>query len=257
MSLALPLGSPRTVPLHADDGGPPGPLPVVLLHSAAGDSSHYAAQLVHLRKARRALALDLRGHGRSPAGASLEVEEAAGDVLATLEARGVDRFALVGHSWGGAVAVAVAGRAPQRVAGLLLLDPASDGRLLPPELVEGLHRSLRDEYEGVVRAYWESMLVGARPAVRERLLAEIALAPRWLVVGTLDSLLTFDPVTPLRRYRGPRRTVITPLNDRPDAYQNLVPDLPVTRVEGTGHWLQLDEPEAVNRILDAFLAEVR
>lgn len=257
MPLATPLASPDTVPLYADDGGPAGPLPVVFLHSAAGDSSHHAAQLVHLRKARRALALDLRGHGRSPPGASFEVEDAAGDVLAALDARGVARFALVGHSWGGAVAVAVAGRAPQRVAGLLLLDPASDGRLLPPEVVEGLHRSLRDDHDAVVRAYWESMLVGARPAVRERLLAEVARAPRSLVAGTLDSLLTFDPVTPLQRYRGPRRTVITPLNDRPDAYQNLVPDIPVTRVEGTGHWLQLDVPETVNRVLDAFLAELR
>jgi pimeloyl-ACP methyl ester carboxylesterase len=66
----------------------------------------------------------------------------------------------------------------------------------------------------------------------------------------------FDPVTPLSRYRGPRRTVITRLNDRPDAYHALVPGLPVTRVEGTGHWLQLDAPEEVNRILDGFLAEV-
>ncbi|MBI5067884.1 MAG: alpha/beta fold hydrolase [Deltaproteobacteria bacterium] len=253
--MTLPSASP--VALHADDGGPPGPVPVVFLHSAAGDGTHFAAQLAHLRATRRALALDLRGHGRSPAGASLEVDDAAGDVLAALDARGVDRFTLVGHSWGGAVAVAVAGRAPQRVAGLLLLDPASDGRLLPPEVAEGLRRSLRDDYQGVVRAYWASMLVGARPAVRERLLSEIDRAPRSLVIGTLDSLLTFDPVTPLGRYRGPRRTVITPLNDRPDAYQNRVPDLPATRVEGTGHWLHLDAPEEVNGILDAFLAGVR
>ncbi|HSN15506.1 MAG TPA: alpha/beta fold hydrolase [Anaeromyxobacteraceae bacterium] len=243
--------------LHADDGGPPSDLPVVLLHSAAGDGTHYAAQLRHLRAERRAIALDLRGHGRSPTVASFAVEEAATDVLAALDARGIDRFVLVGHSWGGAVAVAVAGARPERVAGLLLLDPASDGRLIPPDVARGLLRSLAEDYGGVVRAYWASMLGGARPAVRDRLMGEIAKARREVVVGTLESLLTFDPVTPLSRYRGPKRTVITPLSERSDAYHRLVPDLAVTRVEGTGHWLQLDAPDRVNSILDDFLVAVK
>jgi pimeloyl-ACP methyl ester carboxylesterase len=144
-----------------------------------------------------------------------------------------------------------------KVAGLLLLDPASDGRLMPPEVVAELQRSLRDDYHAVVRGYWESMLVGSQPEVRERLLADLDRTPRAVVTGTLDSLLTFDPVTPLRSYAGPRRTVITALNERPDAYQHLVPDLPATKLEGTGHWLQLDGPEQVNALLDSFLAEVR
>jgi pimeloyl-ACP methyl ester carboxylesterase len=50
--------------------------------------------------------------------------------------------------------------------------------------------------------------------------------------------------------------VITRLNDRPDAYHALLPGLRVTRVAGTGHWLHLDAPEEVSRILDGFLAEV-
>ncbi len=245
------------IPLHADDGGEPaGGVPVVFLHSAAGDGTHFAAPLAHLRPGRRALALDLRGHGRSPAAPSLGVEDAAADVLAALDARGVERCVLVGHSWGGAVAVAAAGARPERVAGLLLLDPASDGRQIPESEARGLMRSLETDYDAVVPAYWASLLEGAQPAVRERLMAEIARAPRPVVRGTLASLLAFDPVAPLTRYAGPRRTVITRLNERADAYQALVPDLPVTRVSGTGHWLQLDKPEEVNRILDAFLAEV-
>ena len=248
---------PDLVPLFVDDGGPASPLPVVFLHAAAGDGTHFAAQLQHLRRTRRALAVDLRGHGRSPPAASFAVEAAAGDVAAALAARGVTRFALVGHSWGGAVAVALAGAVPARVAGLLLLDPASDGRLIPREVAEGLMRSLETDYDATTRSYWASLLVQARPPVRERLMREIGQARRATVTGTLSSLLTFDPVTPLGRYRGPRRTVITPLSDRPDAYHALVADLPVTRIEGTGHWPQLDEPERVNAILDAFLADLR
>lgn len=242
------------VPLFVDDAGAPGALPVVFLHSAAGDGSHFAAQLQHLRPARRALAIDLRGHGRSPPAASFAVDAAASDVAAALAARGVERFVLVGHSWGGAVAAAVAGAHPERVAGLLLLDPAADGRMIPPEVAQGLMRSLETDYDNVIRTYWNSMLTGARPAVRERLMGEIGLARREVVIGTLGSLLTFDPVTPLSRYRGPKRSIVTPLNDRPDAYHRLVGDLPVERVDGTGHWLQIDEPDLVNQAIDRFLA---
>ncbi|MGC4120047.1 MAG: alpha/beta hydrolase [Myxococcales bacterium] len=112
-STAMSTVSPATtLRLFVDDAGPQGTLPVVFLHSAGGDSSHFADQLVHLRRTRRALAVDLRGHGRSPRGSSFAIDDAAADVTAALAARGIERFVLVGHSWGGAVAVAIAGRLP-------------------------------------------------------------------------------------------------------------------------------------------------
>ena len=70
----------------------------------------------------------------------------------------------------------------------------------------------------------------------------------------LGSLLSFDPVTALRRYPGPRLTVVTAYNQEPNSYQHLVPELPSKRVEGTGHWVQLDAPDTVSALLDGFLA---
>jgi pimeloyl-ACP methyl ester carboxylesterase len=57
--VAGPSGS-----LHVDDGGSGG-IPVVFVHSFAGSTEHWSAQLAHLRKTRRAVALDLHGHGQS------------------------------------------------------------------------------------------------------------------------------------------------------------------------------------------------
>lgn len=254
LETTAPLASSSLV-LYADDAGRGG-LPIVFLHSSAGSSRHFDGQLTHARKTRRAIALDLRGHGKSPTGASFDVGLAAGDVLETLDRLDVSRFVVVGHSWGGAVATAVAGRAPSRVAGLLLLDPASDGRKMPAPVAEGLMRSLETDYTKVVHEYWESMLGGSKPEVHARLMNEIDGAARATVVGTLASLLTFDPVTPLESYRGLKHTVITRLNEGPDAYQNLVANLPSSRIEGTGHWLQLDAPDEVNARIDAFLREI-
>src|SRR6266508_2399049 len=107
------------VRLHVDDGGAGG-VPVVFVHSFAGSSSHWSAQLVHLRKNRRAVALDLRGHGRSapPRDNDYAIDSLAGDVAAVVDRLGLNRFVLVGHSIGGAAAIAYAGAHPERVAGL-------------------------------------------------------------------------------------------------------------------------------------------
>jgi pimeloyl-ACP methyl ester carboxylesterase len=269
----VPTGGPRAMPpptttrlvagpqgdLLVDDGGAGDAPAVVLVHSAAGSTSQWAAQLAHLRRTRRAVALDLRGHGRSapPRDGRYAVDGMADDVVAVADALGLRRLVLVGHSQGAAVAIAAAAKLPGRVAGLVLLDPATDARLLPPDQAAGLLAALRsDAYPALSDAYWREQLEGSRPGTSAAMLAALHATRREAVIGGLEALLAFDPVTPLRAFPGPRLTVITRLNDRPDALHRLVPELPVERIGGTGHWLQLDAPDAVNAALDRFLAAV-
>jgi pimeloyl-ACP methyl ester carboxylesterase len=245
--------------LFVDDGGPgngDGGLPVVFIHSASGAGTHWAAQLKHLRQTRRAVAIDLRGHGRSsaPANGDYAIASMADDIGAVADQLGLGRFVLVGHSMGGFVAIAYAGAHPDRVAGLFLLDPASDGRLMPAEQAAGLMGALRsDAYQATVEGYWES-IIGNVPAVRDQLMADLHATPRETMIGTLENLLSFDPVTPLRVFHGPKRTLITVFNETPASLQNLVPDLPCEKIENTGHWPQLEMPAEINRRLDLFLA---
>ncbi len=244
--------------LYLDDGGSGG-TPVVLVHSAAGSTTHWEAQLSHLRRTRRAMALDVRGHGRSepPRDGSYAVAAMGADVVASADALGLKRFILVGHSQGGAVAIAAAAQVPERVAGLVLLDPATDGRLMPKEDAAGLLAALRSPaYAQITEGYWKSLLSGARTEVVEQLLADLHATRAAAIIGGLEAVLSFDPLTPLRAFTFPCLSVITSLTDRPDALHQLLPDLPTERVESTGHWLQLDAPERVNAILDRFLVRV-
>ncbi len=244
--------------LHLEDGGSGG-TPVVLVHSAAGSTTHWEAQLSHLRQTRRAIALDVRGHGRSeaPRDGSYAVAAMGADVVAAADVLGLERFILVGHSQGGAVAIAAAAQVPERVAGLVLLDPATDGRLMPKEEAAGLMAALRSPaYAQITEGYWRSLLSGSRPEVVEQLLTDLHATCTEAVIGGLEALFTFDPLAPLRTFSVPCLSVITPLTDRPDALHRLLPDLPMERVEDTGHWLQLDAPERVNAILDRFLVKV-
>jgi pimeloyl-ACP methyl ester carboxylesterase len=100
-----------------------GGLPVVFVHSFAGNSSHWDAQLDHLKERRRAIAFDLRAHGESVPSVrgDYAVRSFAEDIGAVVDALGLERFVLVGHSLGGAAGIAYAGAHPDRVAGLLLV----------------------------------------------------------------------------------------------------------------------------------------
>jgi pimeloyl-ACP methyl ester carboxylesterase len=247
-----------------DDGGrpaaAPAAAPILFLHSAAGNTSHFAAQLAHLRPGRRALALDFRGHGRSapPRDGDYSIAGLARDVARVADALGLERFVLAGHSMGGAAAVAYAGAHGERLAGLLLLDPASDGRALPAELRAGIIGALRSPaYLKTVEDYWAPMLEPSSAAVRARLAKDLRSTRPEALVETLAALFEFDPVTPLRAYSGPALALITRFNHTPASYQALVPSLPHRTIDGVGHWLHLDAPEAVNREIDGFLDGAR
>ena len=105
---------------EAGDGG----RPVLLVHGFTADKGEVAAVMGPLAsRGWHAVAPDLRGHGRSdhptdPGAYSFEI--LAADVVALADHLGWDRFALVGHSMGGAVAQLVALDQPARLTALVL-----------------------------------------------------------------------------------------------------------------------------------------
>ncbi|MGH9041499.1 MAG: acetoin dehydrogenase dihydrolipoyllysine-residue acetyltransferase subunit [Acidimicrobiia bacterium] len=102
---------------------------VVCLHGFGGDKDTWLFNLDALAGGRSVYALDLPGHGESDkAVADGSVDGLAATVTGFLDAVGLDRVDLVGHSMGAAVAMAVAAAAPDRVRSLTLLAPAGLGQ---------------------------------------------------------------------------------------------------------------------------------
>lgn len=219
--------------LAVDDGGLGG-LPVVFVHSVAGNSSHWDAQLQHLRPRRRAVALDLRGHGRSeaPRNDDYRIAAMAGDIGAVVDSLGLEKFALVGHSLGGGVALVYAGAHPDRVAGLLLVDPIGDGKQIPAAEVKSFLAGLESTYDNTIQGYWTG-IAGPDSVIRERLLADLRATPRETVMLALREVMQFDPHPALAQYRGPMLAVVTPSNDAPFSLHRLGKGFP-HRV-GDGH----------------------
>lgn len=249
----------RSGALHADDGGGGDATPVVFLHSTAGNADQWSAQLGHLRSRRRAVALEWRGHGRTgvPTDGDYGIATAAREVFGAVEGLGLGRFVLVGHSGGALVALQCAADHPERVEGLLLVDPAGDLGRVPAEMTEPFFSGIQSEgYPAAVEEYWRSMLTGSEPSVRERVMADLRETSKESVVGFFLAQRQYDPIPVLKRYRGPVLAVTTPVNDAPFSLHNLYPELSHVRFEGTGHWLHMDKPEEFNRLLDHFIAEI-
>jgi pimeloyl-ACP methyl ester carboxylesterase len=244
--------------VNVDDGGAGG-LPVVFIHSSGGNTTHWSAQLAHLRKTRRAIALDLRGHGlsESPKDGDYRLVSQAGDIDAVVNEMCIRNFVLVGHSMGGSASIAYAGLHPQRVSGLLIIDSGGDQEQFPEEQKQQIIAALEsDAYADVTEAYWRQLLAGAAPGVEERVMKDMQRMPKEIVISQIKELFWFDPKPSLSRYHGPKLSVVTPGNDTKFSLHRLQPDFPYVVVPGTGHWIHLDKPDEVNRILAEFLIKV-
>lgn len=115
------------VPLFHRDLGGEGRPPLVILHGMLGSSRNWQTVGRDLAARWHVLAPDLRNHGASPHHAEMDYPAMVEDVIAWMDAMGLARVELLGHSMGGKVAMALACRHAARVAGLTVVDIAPRG----------------------------------------------------------------------------------------------------------------------------------
>ena len=95
--------------------------PLLLLHGNGEDSSYFESQLEFFSRDHRVMALDTRGHGRSPRGtAPFSIETFAEDLLDFLDQQGLEKVHLLGFSDGGNIALTFALRHQERLLSLIL-----------------------------------------------------------------------------------------------------------------------------------------
>lgn len=105
---------------------------VVFIHGVLNDHSVWILQSRYLaHHGFNVLAVDLPGHCRSGGEAPSSVEEAADFIAALLDAAGIARAALVGHSWGSLIALEAASRLHERVTHLVLVGTAFPMKVSP------------------------------------------------------------------------------------------------------------------------------
>lgn len=155
--------------------GTPGRTPVLIVHGLSFFSFDWVPVAERIAQDREVVAIDMRGFGESTWSPqrNYKLDNMSGDVIAVLDALGWDRAVLMGHSFGGRVALATAGRKPERAAGLICVDFAPD--LAPagrrhvaeriggqPDVFASVDEAMTWHHEPVTdagrRARWEAFL---------------------------------------------------------------------------------------------------
>jgi pimeloyl-ACP methyl ester carboxylesterase len=242
-------------PIHVDDGGTGG-IPVVFVHAYSGDAGHWSEQLAHLRPTRRAIALDLRGHGESAAPAwpgGYAVDSLASDIAAVAGQLGLDRFVLVGHSLGGSAAAAYAGAYPERLAGLVLVSAPGPS---PPGMADGILAEMSTNYDSTMARFWSGLLDDATPATKARIEGEKSRLSQETSIELIRAIFSYDPMPAIRAFPRPVLLVDTDADAGETSIHRLAPRLERVVIPGTSHWPQLDKPAAFHEVLDRFLADV-
>jgi pimeloyl-ACP methyl ester carboxylesterase len=246
---------------HIDSGSGP---PTVLLHGLFGSARNFGTVQRALAPLVRVIAMDARNHGASPHEAGMGYPTLAADVLETLDALGVARAALIGHSMGGKTAMTAASMAPDRVGRLLVADIAPVPYRHENESVAEAMRAI-PLHAGLTRAEAEAALTGAVPvpAVRTFLLQNLQFGPqpRWRIgldeiAAAIPDLEGWQPLDGSYSGRtlfvsGAQSNYVRP-EHRP-AIRALFPNARFVSVKNAGHWLHADNPAGFLSVVEAFL----
>ncbi|MEO6247251.1 MAG: alpha/beta fold hydrolase [Sphingomicrobium sp.] len=237
-------------------------LPITFLHGVGSDKSAWLAQLAAFGTERRAIALDFPGYGESdpasPDNAPAH-DRFADAILAALDALVLDQVHLCGLSLGGVVALALAHRAPDRIASLTLADSFArhpDGEAI-------LERSLAAsaDMRALAAARVPLLLApGADPVLAASLLSVMA------AIDPIAFRLASAAVWPAdQRHRasliGVPTLILCGDEDRvtppklSDELATMIPGALGVRIAAAGHLPNLEQPAAFNAELGRFLSE--
>ncbi|GLS18905.1 alpha/beta hydrolase [Labrys miyagiensis] len=221
---------------------------VVLLHGGLGHGGNWGYQVPALLEAGyRAVLIDSRGHGRSSRDEQpYRYDRMAGDVLAVMDRLQVEKAALVGWSDGACIALILADKAPERVAGVFFfacnMDPGGTKELQPSVALDrcfGRHRQdyaalspTPNQFEPFVAAVTQMMKT--QPNYTAQHLAGIRV-PVTISQGEHEEFIRLDHAEYLARTIPGAKLVILP---------------------GVSHFAPLQRPALFNQTILAFIRDV-
>lgn len=225
---------------------------MVFIHGFGGRAAYWEYQLDQFHESYRVIALDLRGHGYTDSpteadGARYDVPELVGDIEAALDELKVpQRFILVCHSFGGALASYFVNQHPERVSALIIIASAVRfqlrlaGRILlrtPPAVLTWIREILPYFGFNAAKVYPPTHVVylqnryGLASWDGSELLRAIKV-PSMVILGQRDNLFSDES------YKEVARLI-------PGAEQVVIPV--------SAHQVMVERPDAVNRAIVRFL----
>jgi pimeloyl-ACP methyl ester carboxylesterase len=258
-------------PIHHIVAGAGAP-PLVFVHGLCCSHADWRAQIEHFCARHMTIAVDLPGHGATPAADAATIERCGAEVAALLNARAVPSAVLVGHSLGCRVVLEAVPRAPSRVAGIVLVD----GSRFRPAMTQIFEAAFAaGGYKPLLRGLFQQMFTPRSDAGTAAAAIERALAvPEDVGRGLLLSLVRYDVdklEAALENTNKPLLVLQTTfVNDKRerasmragqttpylDYIRAKVPAACIEVLPGLGHFPQLDAPAETNRAIERFIASL-
>jgi len=247
--------------------------PIVFVHGFLCRHQDWRHQVSHFSTNHTVVACDLRGHGETPRGAApMTIETVGGDVAAMLEVESLTGAILVGHSMGCRVVMEARAQAPDRVAGLVLVDGSRVGaeRVAGQKAFDAI--VAEKGYRAVVQKLFEDMFFGDPPEWKDDALDRVFAVPestggplfRDLVGWDADNLEGTMAVIDVPVLAIQSTTMDIDRNRRPllegevGPFQALILDKVAgsesETVSGPGHFCMTEAPAAINARMEQFIA---
>ena len=234
---------------------------IVFVHGWSCDRTYWSGQTAHFAKSRRVVAVDLAGHGESGLGRQRYTIEAFGaDVKAVVDALGLKRVVLVGHSLGGPVTLEAARLMPERVVALVPVDTLGRvGERIPAEERRAFLDPMRADFGAATRKFVHDFMFTPKSdaALAERIAQDMAAAPREVALSAIENLFDYDEAKGIAAIKVPLRLINA---DRwPTdlaAARKHKSDVQLAVMPGLGHFPMLEDPAEFNRLLERALKEL-
>ena len=241
--------------------GDPSGVPLILLHGPTDSWRSFELMLAHLPAHLRTFAVTQRGHGNADRPADgYRPEDFAGDVVAFMDALGIEAAVLAGHSGAGFTAQRVAVAHPDRTLGIVLI--AAPHTLHDKPLFRDLLATVAELTDPIdadfVREFAQSTVTQpVPPAFLETVIAEACKVPARIWQATLAGLLEGEVSTRRERPGVPAlllwgdRDEICPRGDQ-EALSAGMPGAELMTYEGAGHSPHWEQPERSAADIAAF-----